>query len=80
MEELATDQDLNLMLVDANDPGGLVDAIQSFAAQAGSDETEPGNAEPGDFSQPLVADKFGPVAVADQYSRMLVDFLARSSK
>lgn len=78
MEELAADQDLNLRLVEADDPASLVDAIQGFAAQAGSNELEQAQAEAGDVSQPLIADKFAPLAVAYQYSRMLGDFLAQS--
>ena len=78
MEELAADQDLNLRLVEADDPASLVDAVQGFAAQAGSNELEQAQAEAGDVSQPLIADKFAPLAVAYQYSRMLGDFLAQS--
>ncbi|MBB24303.1 MAG: hypothetical protein CME02_02095 [Geminicoccus sp.] len=80
MEELAADQELNLILVEANDPEGLVEAIQGFAAQAGPGNPEQAKPEPDDVSKSLIANKFGPLAVANQYSRMLGDFLARSRK
>ena len=74
IEELAADQDLNLILVEANDPEGLVDAIQGFAAQAGSEKPEQVKTEPARSLSRWIADKFGPLAVASQYSRMLEDF------
>lgn len=72
MEALLADQDLNLILVDEDDPQGLIDAIQAFAAKNVSQQA--------DASPPLVADKFGPLAVAEQYTQMLRDFLARTTK
>ena len=72
MEALLADQDLNLILVDEDDPQALLDAIQAFAPKNMSLQA--------DASLPLVADKFGPLAVAEQYTRMLEDFSALKKK